>query len=79
MLFKNKKHKVDTVNKHTIALRKDNVKRHVQAHGIPTLTRGYLHKCVHNGVAIIGVFYLVRIIKTNKVYMFCDKYCFCVA
>ena len=45
MLFENKKHKVDTVNKHTIALRKDNDKRHVQAHGIPTLTRGYLPKC----------------------------------
>ena len=79
MLFENKEHKVDTVNRHTIALSKDNDKRHVQAHGIPTLTRGYLLKYVQNGVAIIGVFYLVRVIKINKVCMFCDKYCFCAA
>ena len=41
MLFGNRKHKVYTVNKHKIALNRDNDKRRVQADGIATLVRGY--------------------------------------
>ena len=42
MLFDNKKYKVYTVNKHKIALNRDNDKRLVQADGITTLARGYV-------------------------------------
>ena len=42
MLFENKKHKVYTVNKHKIALNRDNDKRLVQADGMTTLARGYV-------------------------------------
>ena len=41
MLFENKKHKVYSVNKHKIALNRDNDKRILQADGIITLARGY--------------------------------------
>ena len=40
MLFENKKHEVDTVNK--IALKRDDDNRIVQANGITTLARGYV-------------------------------------
>ena len=40
MLLENKKHEVYTVNKHKIALNRDDDKRLVQADGITTLTRG---------------------------------------
>ena len=40
MLFENKKHEVYTVNKHKIALNRDDDKRVVQADGITTLARG---------------------------------------
>ena len=42
MLFKNKKHKVYTVNKHKIALNRDDDKRLVEADEITTLARGYV-------------------------------------
>ena len=42
MLFENKKHEVYTVNKHQIALNRDDDKRLVQADGITTLARGYV-------------------------------------
>ena len=42
MLFENKKHEVYTVNKHKIALNRDDDKRLVQADGITTLARGYV-------------------------------------
>ena len=42
MLFDNKKYDVYTVNKHKIALNRDNDKRLVQADGITTLARGYV-------------------------------------
>ena len=42
MLFENKKHKVYTVNKHKIALNKDDEKRLAQADGITTLARGHV-------------------------------------
>ena len=42
MLFDNKKYEVYTVNKHKIALNRDNDKRLVQADGITTLARGYV-------------------------------------
>ena len=42
MLFENKKREVYTVNKHKIALNRDNDNRLVQANGITTLVRGYL-------------------------------------
>ena len=41
MLFENKKHKVYSVNKHKIALNRDNDKRILQADGIITLAWGY--------------------------------------
>ena len=41
ILFENKKHEVYTVNKHKIALNKDDDKRIVQVDGITTLARGY--------------------------------------
>ena len=41
-LFENKKHKIYTVNKHKIALNRDDDKRIVQVHGIRTLTWGYV-------------------------------------
>ena len=41
MLFENKKPEVYTVNKHKIALNRDDDKRVVQANGITTLARGY--------------------------------------
>ena len=40
--FENKKHELYTVNKHKIALDRDNDKRLVQADGITTLARGYI-------------------------------------
>ena len=42
MLFENKKHEMYTVNKHKIALNRDNDKRIVQADGITTLAREYV-------------------------------------
>ena len=39
MLFENKKHEVSLVNKHNIALNRDDDKRLVQADGITTLAR----------------------------------------
>ena len=42
MLFGNKKHKVNTVNKHKIALSRDDDRRLAQANGIATLARGYV-------------------------------------
>ena len=39
MLFKNKKHKFYTVNKHKITLNRDDDKRLVQVNGITTLAR----------------------------------------
>ena len=42
MLFENKKHGVYTVNKHKIALNRDDDKRLVHAHGITTLARRYV-------------------------------------
>ena len=41
-LFENKKHEVYMVNKHKIALNRDDDKRLVQADGITTLARGYV-------------------------------------
>ena len=42
MFFENKKHEVYTVNKHKIALNRDNDKRLVQADRITTLARGHV-------------------------------------
>ena len=42
MLFENKKHEVYMVNKHKIALNRDNGKMLVQADEITTLSRGYI-------------------------------------
>ena len=42
MLFEKKKRKIYTVNKHKIALNRDDDKRLVQADGITTLTRGHV-------------------------------------
>ena len=42
MLFENKKHKVYTVNRHKIALNRDDDKRLIQADGVTTLARGYI-------------------------------------
>ena len=42
MLFENKKHEVYTVNKHQIALNRDDDKRVVQADLLTTLARGYM-------------------------------------
>ena len=42
MLFEYKKHEVYTVNKHNIALKKDDDKRIVQADEITTLARGHV-------------------------------------
>ena len=42
MLLENKKHEVYMVNKHKIALDRDDDKRLVQADGITTLARGYV-------------------------------------
>ena len=42
MLFENKKHEVYTVNKHNIALNRDDNKRVVQADGITILARRYV-------------------------------------
>ena len=42
MLFENKKREVYTVNKHKIALNRDDDNRLVQTNGITTLVRGYL-------------------------------------
>ena len=41
-MFENKKHEVYTVNKHKLALNRDDEKRIVQADGIITLARGYV-------------------------------------
>ena len=41
MLFENKKNQVYKVNKHKIALNRDDDKRAVQSDGITTLARGY--------------------------------------
>ena len=42
MLFENEKHEVCTVNKHKIALNRDNDKRLVQIDGITALARGHV-------------------------------------
>ena len=41
MLFENKRHEVYTVNKHKIALNRDDDKRLVQTDGTTTLARRY--------------------------------------
>ena len=41
-LFENKRHEVYTVNKHKIALNREDDKRVAQADGITTLARGYV-------------------------------------
>ena len=46
MLFENKKHEVYTINKHKIALNRDDEKRIVQANEITTLARGYVASSV---------------------------------
>ena len=57
MLFENKKHEVYIVNKHKVALNRDDDKRCVQTDGIKTLSRGYFliiaiintyHRCFYN-------------------------------
>ena len=42
MFFENKKHKLYTINRHKIALNRDNDKRLVQADKTTTLTRGHV-------------------------------------
>ena len=42
ILFENKKHDMYTVNKHKIALNRDDDKRVVQTNGITTLARGHV-------------------------------------
>ena len=42
MLFENKEHEVYTVDKHKIALNRDDDKRLVQSNGITILARGYV-------------------------------------
>ena len=42
MLFEDKKHEVYTVNKHKIALNRDDDRRLVQADGITTFAGGYV-------------------------------------
>ena len=42
MLFENKKHEVYTVNKHKIALNRDDDKRLAKADRITTLARGHV-------------------------------------
>ena len=42
MLFENKKHEVYTVNKHKIALNREDDKKIVQTDGITTLARGHV-------------------------------------
>ena len=42
MLFENKKYEVYTVNKHKIALNRDDNKRLVHANGVTTLARRYV-------------------------------------
>ena len=42
MLFVNKNHKVYTINKHKIALNRDDDRKLVQADGITTLDRGHV-------------------------------------
>ena len=42
ILFENKNHEVYTVNKHKIALNRDDDKRILQADGIATIARGYV-------------------------------------
>ena len=42
ILFENKKHEIYTVNKHKIALNRDDDRRLVQAGGKTTLVRGYI-------------------------------------
>ena len=44
MLFENNKHEIYTVNKHKIALSRDDDKRIVQADGITTLARGHVSR-----------------------------------
>ena len=41
-MFENKKHDMYTVNKHKIALNRDDDKRVVQTDGITTLARGHV-------------------------------------
>ena len=41
MWFENKKQEVYTVNKHKVALNRDDDKRFVQADGVTTFARGY--------------------------------------
>ena len=46
MLFENKKHELYTVNKHKIALNRDDDKRIVQANEITALAKGYVASSV---------------------------------
>ena len=41
-LFENKRHEIYTVNKHNIALNRDDDNRILQADGVATLARGYV-------------------------------------
>ena len=56
MLFENKKHKVDTVNKYKITLNRDDDKMLVQADGITILARGYVAASAPS--SIIDVFFI---------------------
>ena len=56
MLFENKKHKVDTVNKYKITLNRDDDKMLVQTDGITTLARGYVAASAPS--SIIDVFFI---------------------
>ena len=75
MMFENKKHKVYTVNKHKIALNRDNDKRLVQADGITTVAgQG---TCNTFGLRTIkNVFHNLEIllkIFTQGVYILCSN------
>ena len=75
ILFENKKHKVYTVNKHKIALNRDNDKRLVQADGITTVA-GQETCSTFGLITIKDVFHnLERLLKicTQGVYILCSN------
>ena len=75
MLFENKKHKVYTVNKHKIALNRDNDKRLVQADGITTVA-GQETCSTFGLITIKDVFHnLEKLLKicTQGVYILCSN------